>query len=118
MELAWDYSPESVARLEQPLELPEHIARGLDDTTQRADWNQAAPEEYAFPTETWRELTARRQRYAEVRDKLADGDVQSVNDLDHAQPGQRAVRPRRHRQQRRPGTGARLLERADQNLRA
>ena len=78
---AWDYSPESVARLEQPLELPKHIARGLDDTAQRAAWNQAAPEEYALPTETWRELIARRQRYAEVRDKLADGDVQSINDL-------------------------------------
>ena len=78
---AWDYSPESVARLEQPLELPKHIARGLDDTAQRAAWNQAAPEEYALPTETWRELTARRQRYAEVRDKLAAGDVQSINDL-------------------------------------
>ena len=79
--IAWDYSPESVARLEQPLELPNHISRGLGDTTQRADWKQAAPEEYALPTETWRELIARRQRYAEVRDKLAVGDVQSVNDL-------------------------------------
>ena len=79
--IAWDYSPESVARLEEPLALPDHIARGLDDTAQRADWNQAAPEEYALPTETWRELIARRQRYAEVRDKLAAGGVQSVNDL-------------------------------------
>ena len=79
--IAWNYSPESVSRLEEPLALPEHIARGLDDTTQRVDWNQAAPKEYALPTETWRELIARRQRYAEVRDKLDAGDVQSVNDL-------------------------------------
>ena len=79
--VAWDYSPEGVARLEEPLELPNHIARGLDDTTQRSDWNQAAPEDYALPTETWRELIARRQRYAEVRDQLASGAVQSVNDL-------------------------------------
>ena len=79
--IAWDYSPESVARLERPPELPDHIARGLGDTTQRGDWNQPAPEEHALPTETWRELIARRQRYAEVRDKLAAGGVQSVNDL-------------------------------------
>ena len=79
--IAWDYSPESLARLEQPLELPDHITRGLDDTSQRADWSQPAPDEHALPTETWRELIARRQRYAEVRNKLAGGDVQSVNDL-------------------------------------
>ena len=79
--IAWDYSPESVARLEEPLALPDHIARGLDDTAQRADWNQAAPKAHALPTETWRELIARRQRYSEVRDQLVAGDVKSVNDL-------------------------------------
>ena len=79
--VAWDYSPENVSRLAEPLELPEHIAVGLNDTAQRNYWNQAAPQEFALPTETWRELTARRQRYAEVRDKLAAGEVQSVNDL-------------------------------------
>ena len=51
------------------------------DTTRRGGWNQAAPEEFALPTETWRELIARRHRYEEVRDKLAAGEVQSVNDL-------------------------------------
>ena len=79
--VAWDYSPENLVRLEEPLELPEHIAAGLNDTAQRGDWNQAAPPEFALPTETWRELIARRQRYAEVREKLAAGEVQNVNDL-------------------------------------
>ena len=79
--IAWDYSPESLVRLEEPLELPEHIAVGLKDTAQRGGWNQAAPPEYALPTETWRELIARRQRYVEVRGKLAAGEVQSVNNL-------------------------------------
>ena len=79
--VAWDYYPESIARLEQPLTLPDNIAAGLEDTTKRDEWNRAAPEDYALPTETWRELIARRQRYTEVRDKLADGEVQSVNDL-------------------------------------
>ena len=62
--VAWDYSPESLARLAEPRELPDNIAAGLDDTAQRGDWNRPAPPEFALPTETWRELIARRQRYA------------------------------------------------------
>ena len=79
--VAWDYSPEGAARLEVPVPLPEDIALGLDDPAQRTGWNQAAPPEYALPTETWRELIARRRRYEEVRGKLAAGEVQDVNDL-------------------------------------
>ena len=79
--VAWDYSPESTVRLEEALTLPDRIARGLDNTAQRGDWNQAAPEEYALPTETWRELIARRQRYSQVRDQMTAGEVQNVNDL-------------------------------------
>ena len=79
--VAWDYSPENITRLAEPKELPEHVADGLNDTAQRNDWNQAAPQEFALPNETWRELIARRQRYAEVREKLAGSEVQSVNDL-------------------------------------
>ena len=79
--VAWDYSPENVVRLEEHMGLPEHVACGFKDTTQRGDWNQAAPAEYALPAETWRELIARRQRYAEVREKLASGEVQTVNDI-------------------------------------
>ena len=62
-------------------ELPPEIAAGIDDVTQRAHWNKAAPPEYALPTEIWREVVARRQRYAEVRAKLAAGDIGAINDL-------------------------------------
>ena len=79
--VAWDYSPDGAARLEEPLPLPEDIAAGLDDPARRDGWNRAAPPEYALPTETWRELIARRQRYEEVRDRLAAGEVTDVNDL-------------------------------------
>ncbi len=79
--VAWDYSPEGAARLEEPVPLPDDIARGLDDPAQRTGWNRAAPPEYALPTETWRELIARHRRYEEVRSKLAAGEVQDVNDL-------------------------------------
>ena len=80
--MAWAYSPDTdPARLEEALELPEDIAAGLEDVSQRGGWNRPAPEEYALPTETWREVVARRRRYREVRDKLAAGEVSDVNDL-------------------------------------
>ena len=62
-------------------ELPQEIAAGLQDVSQRGGWNQTAPPDYALPTETWREHVARRQRYEEVHAKLAGGEVTSINDL-------------------------------------
>lgn len=62
-------------------DLPEDIACGLDDVSKRDKWNTPAPEEYALPTEIWREVVARRKRYAEVRDKLERGEVKSIDDL-------------------------------------
>ena len=80
--MAWSYSTDAdPVPLEEPLELPEDIAAGLDDVSQRGGWNRPAPEEYALPTETWREVVARRRRYQEVRDKLAAGEVSDINDL-------------------------------------
>ena len=61
--------------------LPDDIAAGIDDVSKRDGWNTPAPEDYALPTETWREVVARRQRYQEVRAKLASGEVQEINDL-------------------------------------
>ena len=69
------------ARLEAPYELPEDIAVGVDDVCQRGGWNAAPPGEYALPTETWREVIARRQRHAEIRANLAAGEVVEINDL-------------------------------------
>ncbi len=63
------------------LPLPEEIAAGLRDTTQRTGWNRPASPGYALPTETWREHVARRTRYEEVRGKLAAGEVQGIDDL-------------------------------------
>ncbi len=63
------------------LELPPHIAAGVADVSKRTDWNTVAPSEYALPTEIWREVVARRQRYETLRAKLVNGDVGSINDL-------------------------------------
>lgn len=60
---------------------PANIACGLDDVSRRGDWNGLADPEYALPTEIWREVVTRRQRYEEVRQHLSDGDVADINDL-------------------------------------
>ena len=67
--------------LTEKRELPPDIAAGLNDVSKRGGWNKAAPADYALPTETWREHVARRQRYEEIRAKLAAGEVTSINDL-------------------------------------
>lgn len=63
------------------LDLPEEIAVGIDDVSKRTDWNEPAALDYALPTEIWREVVARRQRYETVRSKLANGEIRDINDL-------------------------------------
>jgi Eco57I restriction-modification methylase len=62
-------------------ELPKWISEGLDDVSKRGDWNKPADPEYALPTETWREMVARRTRCKEIRQKLGAGEIRSINDL-------------------------------------
>src|SRR5947209_932771 len=61
--------------------LPLDIEVGFHKVAQRSEWNKPAPEPYALPTETWREVVARRTRYQELRAKLAAGEITSANDL-------------------------------------
>ncbi|GBD95737.1 MAG TPA: SAM-dependent methyltransferase [Nitrospirae bacterium] len=63
------------------LELPEEIAVGIKDVSKRTEWNKPAASEYALPTEIWREVVARRQRYEEVKSRMLNGDIRSINDL-------------------------------------
>ena len=72
---------ESPIRLDAPFDLPDEIAGGINDIPRRDSWNSPAPDEYALPTETWREVVARRTRYYEVSAKLASGEVRDINDL-------------------------------------
>ena len=67
-------------------ELPKFIQIGVDPDQpdlleKRKAWNKKADEEYALPTEIWREVVARRTRYFEVRGKMERGEIQSVTDL-------------------------------------
>lgn len=63
------------------LPLPSEIEAGIKDISKRTKWNKPAYQDYALPTEIWREVIARRQRYEEVRGKMLNGEPQSINDL-------------------------------------
>ena len=62
-------------------ELPEYIAKGVDDVSKREEWNTPASEEYALPTEIWRETVERRNRYFDIKSKLENGQISSINDF-------------------------------------
>ncbi len=47
----------------------------------RKSWNKPAPGDIALPTEIYREVIARRKRYAEVRAKIAAGEITEINDF-------------------------------------
>lgn len=64
---------------DQPL--PDNIAAGIDDVAKRGDWNRTAPASHGLPTETWRELVARRERYANLKTKAASGEISSIEDF-------------------------------------
>jgi hypothetical protein len=61
--------------------LPKEIEAGVKNVVKRGDWNKAATEPFALPTETWREYVARRQRCLTLREKLRNGEVQEINEL-------------------------------------
>ncbi len=63
------------------LELPEEIAKGLDNVNKRQEWNKPAPADYGLPTEIWREVVERRRRFAEVKGKIEVGEIHEINDL-------------------------------------
>ena len=63
------------------LDLPEYISVGNHDVSERGQWNMPASPEYALPTEIWREVVARRNRYETVRSKLSNGEIDNINAL-------------------------------------
>jgi tRNA1(Val) A37 N6-methylase TrmN6 len=64
------------------LPLPHDIAWSSPASRHAADiWNVPASEDYALPTETWREVLERRQQYRLLRKRLEAGEVRSVADL-------------------------------------
>lgn len=61
--------------------LPEEIAAGIKDVSKRTEWNKPAPPEFALPTEIWREVIERRNRYHEIKAKIEKGEITGINDF-------------------------------------
>lgn len=63
------------------IELPSEIAKGIKSVSERTEWNRPATPEFALPTEIWREVVERRNRYSEVKGKIEKGEIQSIDDF-------------------------------------
>ena len=61
--------------------LPDQIAAGIKDVSKRTEWNRPATENFALPTEIWREVVDRRNRYTEIKTKIDKGEIQNINDF-------------------------------------
>ena len=67
--------------LPAPMPLPPAVAEGVSDVSKRKGWNGPTTPEYGLPTETWREVVARRQRCEELQRKLKAGEIHTINDF-------------------------------------
>lgn len=68
------------------MEIPQEIAVGIDATKpnlleRRSHWNEKTPEDFALPTEIWRETIERLQRYQSIRAKIEQGEITEINDF-------------------------------------
>jgi len=61
--------------------LPKEIHAGIKDVSMRDGWNKSASSEFALPTEIWREVVARRQRYDGIKSKILNHEIANINDL-------------------------------------
>ena len=66
--------------------IPDYIEVGIDTTQpnlldRRKRWNERTPEQWALPTEIWRETVERLQRYKDIRAKIENGEIHEVNDF-------------------------------------
>ena len=67
-------------------EIPAEIAQGIDTTQpnlleRRAHWNEPTPEQWALPTEIWRESIERMQRCRDIQSKISKGEITEINDF-------------------------------------
>lgn len=66
--------------------LPDYIEQGIDASApnlleRRGRWNEKTYDELALPTEIWRETIDRRTRYFDIKNKIAGGEITSINDF-------------------------------------
>ena len=63
------------------LTLPDEVKQGIKEVRKRTEWNKPATINYALPTENWREVVSRRNRYTEVQNKIDKGEINTINDF-------------------------------------
>jgi hypothetical protein len=68
------------------VDIPENIKIGIDTKKpdlleRRKNWNILTPEPVGLPTEIWRETITRLERYFELKQKIAKGEITKINDL-------------------------------------
>jgi hypothetical protein len=74
--------PADIAAGLSPLTLHKAVGDGRVKTVDlRKGWNKPAPGTHGLPTETWREVVARRTRYEEIKTRLVAGEVRDINEL-------------------------------------
>ena len=66
--------------------IPDYIANGIDTSApnlleRRSRWNEKTSEEFALPTEIWRETVERLQRCDSLLRKISDGEITEINDF-------------------------------------
>lgn len=62
-------------------DLPKEIKAGIDSESCRGAWSKQATPDVALPTETWREMLARREYHARLRKRLASDKIADINEL-------------------------------------
>lgn len=66
--------------------IPDYIALGIDTSEpnlleRRSRWNERTSEDFALPTEIWRETVERLQRCSSLLEKIYSGDITEINDF-------------------------------------
>lgn len=67
-------------------QIPDYISQGIDTTSgnlleRRVRWNEKSHDDFALPTEIWRETIERLQRCDTLQQKIQSGEIHSINDF-------------------------------------
>ena len=67
-------------------QIPDNISIGIDTSSsklleRRKDWNTKTSEDFALPTEIWRETVERLQRCESILGKIRRGEISNINDF-------------------------------------
>ena len=62
-------------------QLPPSIEVGIKQIKQRKSWNEKGDQDFALPTESWREVVERRSRYKTIIDAVTEGKIKTAEDF-------------------------------------